>query len=157
MVICHLCGANHTSATDSKIYRQCCCHRCCWYWFCTLTCEYIYKFSKKFEMTLMLFSGASGKMLYEKNLKEKISRHCLFNNILWLTGGGLVGEQLRAVRLWLRPSLRVGQEDRRDGPHARGRQVPYYYLKFVLLYCGQCLGSGYAGSAWFWASRIQIQ
>jgi hypothetical protein len=28
---------------------------------------------RKFEMTLMLFSGASGKMILEKNLKQKIS------------------------------------------------------------------------------------
>jgi hypothetical protein len=27
------------------------------------------EFSKKFEMTLMLFSGAWGKMIHEKNLK----------------------------------------------------------------------------------------
>jgi hypothetical protein len=30
-------------------------------------------FSKKFEMTLVLFSGAWGKMIHEKNLKQKIS------------------------------------------------------------------------------------
>ncbi len=30
-------------------------------------------FSKKFEMTLMLFSGAWGKVIHEKNLKHKIS------------------------------------------------------------------------------------
>jgi hypothetical protein len=36
-----------------------------------LTCEYLCKFSKKFEMTLLLFSGAWGKMIHEKNLKQK--------------------------------------------------------------------------------------
>jgi hypothetical protein len=30
-------------------------------------------FRKKFEMTLMLFSGAWGNMIHEKNLKQKIS------------------------------------------------------------------------------------
>jgi hypothetical protein len=35
------------------------------------------EFSKKFEMTLMLFSGALGKMIHE-NLKQKISCHCPF-------------------------------------------------------------------------------
>jgi len=35
-------------------------------------------FLKKFEMTLMLFSGAWGKMIPEKNLKQKISWHCPF-------------------------------------------------------------------------------
>jgi hypothetical protein len=38
----------------------------------TLTCEYLHEFSKKFETTLMLFSGAWGKMIHEKNLKQKI-------------------------------------------------------------------------------------
>jgi hypothetical protein len=40
---------------------------------CTLTCEYLRKFLKKFEMILMLLSGAWGKMIHEKNLKQKIS------------------------------------------------------------------------------------
>jgi hypothetical protein len=35
----------------------------------TLTCE----FSKKFKMTLMLFSGAWGKVIHGKNLKQKVS------------------------------------------------------------------------------------
>jgi hypothetical protein len=30
------------------------------------------KFSKKFEMTLVLFIGASGNMIHGKNLKQKI-------------------------------------------------------------------------------------
>jgi hypothetical protein len=38
---------------------------------CTLTYEYLREFSKKFEMTLMLFSGAWGKVIHEKNLKQK--------------------------------------------------------------------------------------
>jgi hypothetical protein len=40
---------------------------------CTLTCEYLPEFSKKFEMTLVLFSGAWGKTIHEKKLKQKIS------------------------------------------------------------------------------------
>ncbi len=39
----------------------------------TLTCEYLRKFLKKFETTLMLFSGAWGKTTHEKNLKQKFS------------------------------------------------------------------------------------
>jgi hypothetical protein len=31
------------------------------------------EFSKKFEMILILFSGAWGKVIHEKNLKQKIS------------------------------------------------------------------------------------
>ncbi len=33
----------------------------------------ICEFSKKFEITLMLFSGAWGKVIHENNLKQKIS------------------------------------------------------------------------------------
>ncbi len=61
-----LTGINNTSGTDGKI-----CHRCRWYRWCTFTCEYLLKFSNKFEMTLMLFSGSWGKMIHEKNLKQK--------------------------------------------------------------------------------------
>jgi hypothetical protein len=60
-------------------------HRCCWrrwqmenlqkshwYWWCTLTCSA--NFWKKFEMTLMLFSGAWREdWVVTKNLKQKIS------------------------------------------------------------------------------------
>jgi hypothetical protein len=38
-----------------------------------LTCEYLREFSKNFEMILMLLSGAWGKVIHEKNLKQKIS------------------------------------------------------------------------------------
>jgi hypothetical protein len=40
---------------------------------CTLTCEDLREFSKKFEMILLLLSGAWGKVIHEKNLKQKIS------------------------------------------------------------------------------------
>ncbi len=56
------------------------CHRCRWHRWCTLTCEYLREFSKKFEMILMLISGAWGKVIHEKNLKQKISWHCPFKN-----------------------------------------------------------------------------
>ncbi len=39
----------------------------------SLTCEYLREFSKKFEMTLTSFSGAWGKVIHKKNLKQKIS------------------------------------------------------------------------------------
>ncbi len=55
------------------------CHRCRWHRWCTLTCEYLREFSKKFEMILRLISGAWGKVIHEKNLKQKISWHCPFN------------------------------------------------------------------------------
>jgi hypothetical protein len=39
----------------------------------TLSCEYLRKFSKKLETTLMVYSGAWGKLIHEKNKKSKIS------------------------------------------------------------------------------------
>ncbi len=54
------------------------CHRC------TLTCEYFREFSKKFEMILLLLSGAWGKVINEKNLKQKISWQCPFKlSVIW--------------------------------------------------------------------------
>jgi hypothetical protein len=35
---------------------------------------------KKFEMTLILCLGARGKMIHERNLKQKISWHCPVNS-----------------------------------------------------------------------------
>ncbi len=64
-------GVNNTRETGGKIFR-----RCRWHRGCTLTCEYLREFSKKFEMILMLISGAWGKVIHEKNLKQKISWHC---------------------------------------------------------------------------------
>ncbi len=55
------------------------CRRCRWYRWCTFTCEYLREFSKKFEMVLMGYSGAGGKLIHEKNQKQKISWHCPFN------------------------------------------------------------------------------
>ncbi len=36
------------------------------------------EFSKKFETTIMVYSGAWGKLIHEKNKKSKISWHCPF-------------------------------------------------------------------------------
>ncbi len=57
-------------------------HRCRWYWWCALTCEYLREFSKKFEMVLMGYSGAGGKLIHEKKTEAKISWQCPFNP-LW--------------------------------------------------------------------------
>jgi hypothetical protein len=40
---------------------------------CTLICEYLRVFSKKFEMAGMVYSVAWGKLIHEKNQKSKIS------------------------------------------------------------------------------------
>jgi hypothetical protein len=49
------------------------CHRCRRYQWCTLTCGCLSEFSKKFEVVLMGYSGAGGKLVHEKNQKQKIS------------------------------------------------------------------------------------
>ncbi len=72
LIICHRCKQHKGNWWQI-------CRRCRWHWWCTLTCEYLRKFSKKFEMTLLLFSGAWGKVIHEKHLKQKISWHCPFN------------------------------------------------------------------------------
>ncbi len=56
-------GINNTSETGVKICRR----------WCTLTCEYLRKFSKKFETVLTEYSGAGGKLILQKNQKQKIS------------------------------------------------------------------------------------
>ncbi len=43
-----------------------------------LTFEYVREFSKKFETVLMGYSGAGGKLIHEKNQKQKILWPCLF-------------------------------------------------------------------------------
>jgi hypothetical protein len=42
------------------------CHR--WRW-CTLSCECLQEFSKKFETTLLVYSEVWRKLIHEKNLK----------------------------------------------------------------------------------------
>ncbi len=54
------------------------CHCCRWHWWQTYSCEYLHQFSKKFETVLMEYSGAGGKLIHEKNQKQKISWHCPF-------------------------------------------------------------------------------
>ncbi len=52
------------------------CHQCRWHRWQTLSCEYLREFSKKIETVLMEYSGAGGKLIHEKNQKQKISWHC---------------------------------------------------------------------------------
>ena len=61
------------------------CHRCRWYRWCTLTCDYLREFSKKFETILMQYSGAGGKLIHQKSQKQKISWHCPFNLHGWFS------------------------------------------------------------------------
>ncbi len=106
----------NTRGTGGKICRWCCwyrwqichrcswhqwkiCHRCCLYWWCTFTCEYLREFSKKFEMTLILFFGSLGHDSW-KNLKQKTSWHCPFY-LLWTRSPmpivGIVSENLSYI------------------------------------------------------------
>ncbi len=59
-----------------QISWQCYCYR-----WCTFTCEYLCEFTKIFEMTLILFSWAWGKMVHEKNMKQKILWDCPFKAV----------------------------------------------------------------------------
>ncbi len=77
-------GIKNTSQTGGKICRRCSwhrwqiCRRCRWYRWCTFTCEYLREFSKTSKTVLMGYSGAGGKLIHEKNQKQKISWHCPF-------------------------------------------------------------------------------
>ncbi len=54
------------------------CHRCRKHRWQTLSCEYLREFSKIFETALIVWSEAWGKLIQEKNQKQKISWHCPF-------------------------------------------------------------------------------
>ncbi len=55
------------------------CHRCQRHRLSTLSCEYLRDFWKIFEMVLMGYSGAGGKLIHKKTKSKKISWHCPFN------------------------------------------------------------------------------
>ncbi len=57
-------------------YRWQICHRCQWHLCCILSCEYLREFWKKIETALIVYSGAWGKLIHEKNQKSKISWNC---------------------------------------------------------------------------------
>ncbi len=72
------------------------CHRCRWHRWQTLSCEYLRKFLKKFETFLIGYSGAGGKLIHEKNQKQKISWHCPFNHT-----------SLKSIPMWSNKSIRL--------------------------------------------------
>ncbi len=45
--------------------------KCRWYRWCTFTCEYLRKFSKKCETDLVGYSEAGGKLIHEKTRSKK--------------------------------------------------------------------------------------
>jgi hypothetical protein len=54
-------GINNTAVPVPKVAARC----------CTLICEYLHDFTKKFEIIQLLFSGAWEKKIHEKILKQK--------------------------------------------------------------------------------------
>jgi hypothetical protein len=82
-VVCMGCGVSSqkyakfaAGVVDTGGNRWQICHRCHWYRWSTLSCEYLREFSKKFETAQMVYSGAWEKLIHEKNQKQKISWHC---------------------------------------------------------------------------------
>ncbi len=59
------------------------CYWCQRHRWCTLSCEYLRKFSKKFETALMVESGAWWKRIHVENLKSKISWHYPFKRRMY--------------------------------------------------------------------------
>ncbi len=57
--------------------------RCRWHRWQTFIREYLREFSKKFEMIMMRYSEARGTLIYEKNLKPKISCQTPFKYFLF--------------------------------------------------------------------------
>jgi hypothetical protein len=47
------------------------CHQSQLHRWCTLSCEYLHKFTQKLETGQEVYSGAWGKLIHEKNLKLK--------------------------------------------------------------------------------------
>ena len=78
------------------------CRRCRWHRWSTFSCEYLREFSKKFETALMVYSGAWGKLIHEKNQKSKISWHCPFKYFIYVgehTSVGCIIQKCLAIFL----------------------------------------------------------
>jgi hypothetical protein len=48
------------------------CHQCQRHQWCTVSCEYLSEFSKKFETALMVYSGARRILIHEKTKVENL-------------------------------------------------------------------------------------
>ncbi len=79
------------------------CHRCRWYRWCTLTCEYLRELKKKFETVLMGYSGADS-LIHEKTRSKKISWHSPFKvrSSACHTKRRKIRERKDLVAIWLR-------------------------------------------------------
>ena len=62
------------------------CHLCQRHRWGTLSWEYLRKFAKKFETSLMVYSGAWGKLIHEKNQKQKSHDTVPLREIMNLSG-----------------------------------------------------------------------
>ncbi len=105
---------------------------CCWYRRCTLTCEYINEFPKNFEMILTLYSGAWGKMIHEKNLKLKISRHCPFKTSLTVGSNLPPVLLIPAVHLGMRITPRIFKKIRNVYSGSWGKMIHEKNLKLKI-------------------------
>jgi hypothetical protein len=72
------------------------CHQCQRHRWCTLSCEYLREFSNKFEMALMVYSGAWGKLIHEKNSSLKSRDTVPLNPMVGFIELGLPNWQLCA-------------------------------------------------------------
>ncbi len=84
------------------------CHRCQRHRWQTLSCEYL----------LMVLSGAWGKLIDEKNQKQKFSWHCPFKCRLWWSSVAQAAEDLQASG-WRGPVSRVVVRDPAAGSRDR--------------------------------------
>ncbi len=71
VTICHRRRWHRRQICRYRWHRWQICHLCQQHWWCTLTCEYVREFSKKFETVLMGYSGAGGEMIHKKTRSKK--------------------------------------------------------------------------------------
>ncbi len=132
---------NNTSEKGGKH-----CHRCRWYRWCTLTSKYLREFSKKIETVLTGYSGAWGKLIHEKNQKQKISWHCPFKWRIHFV-------VLPFVALAVYPDLAINTN---LDPHQLTSTVPYLY-HFVVYYLATLTGSlSSIGNSWLQGTHEAI-
>jgi hypothetical protein len=62
------------------------CHRCRLHRGCTLSSEYLCEFSKKFEMAVLVYLDAWGKLIHNKKPEVENLWHCPFKNIFRTSG-----------------------------------------------------------------------
>ncbi len=77
------------------------CHLCQRHLWCTLSCDYLREFSKKFETALWDTEGLGGNWFMKKNLMSKISCHCPFKQLFTNTAIPIIMVTHLRVCLWV--------------------------------------------------------